>query len=119
MRFGERISPSGTLTAAQKVLQPRWKKKKKPGTEKVLVGTQLLSPLATARVVSKLPRHLFLNGYGSLPLQVLVDVVVAVVAGQSHQDARSTAALPLATQAAVADAAAQRAGPGLRENGQN
>ena len=48
-----------------------------------------------------------------------MDVVVAVVAGQSHQDARSTAALPLATQAAVADAAAQRAGPGLREKGQN
>ena len=66
MRFGERIRPSG-LTGAQKVLQHRWysvdkplglpcgvyattkganvwvEPKKKPGTEKVLVGTRLLA----------------------------------------------------------------------------
>ena len=77
-----------------------------------------LSPLATETTKVLPQRHtlfFLFNGSESLPLQVLVDIVVAVVAGQPDQDARGTATLPLATQAAVAHPAAQRAGPGLRE----
>lgn len=49
-----------------------------------------------------------------VPLQIAVDVVVAVVAGQSHQDAGSTAALLLTAQTAVTHISADRARPRLR-----
>lgn len=50
----------------------------------------------------------------SLPLQILMDVVMAVVAGQSHQDACSTAALLLTTQTAVTHPTAERTRPSLQ-----
>lgn len=50
-----------------------------------------------------------------VPLQVLVDVAVAVVAGQSHQDAGGTAALLLTAQTAVTHISADGARPRLWE----
>lgn len=51
---------------------------------------------------------------GDPPFQVLVDVVVAVEAGQSHQVPGGAAALLLATQAAVAHPSADRTRPVLQ-----
>lgn len=50
---------------------------------------------------------------GGVPLQVLLDVVVAVVASQAHQDPGSTAALLLPAQAAVTHPSADGTRPRL------
>ena len=57
--------------------------------------------------------------WSNVPLQILVDVVVAVVAGQSHQNASSTATLLLTTQTAVTHPAADGTWPSLQRKGPN